>query len=141
MSLEKEFYQKLIKERLSILIGSTYDVEFYKVALKDSLEQDVEKLRDEKRDKEIEIGSLKQARAVAERSKGFLLPKELERLDKLTEEVFKLGGVVGGKGGKIDEIMEAQATIKALEEKRSNARKYYEFAKEKGIELLNSIKE
>lgn len=139
MSLEKEYYKLIIAERLKILVGATYDVEFYKEALKDLLEQDVEKLRDEKRDKEIEIGSLRQARAVAERAKGALLPEELERLDKLTKEVTKLGGIVGGKGGKIDEVMEAQGTIKALEKKLENSRKYYEFAKEKGKEILNGI--
>ena len=135
MNLVKEYHEALIKERLKILMGAMYDVRFYRVALKDSLNQDVEVLRDEMTDKKVELGSLMRARAVAERKKGALLPDQLKKLDELTDRVNELSG----QGGIIDEIMEAQATIKALEKKEKNAKKYYNFVKTDGGDVLREV--
>lgn len=135
MGLIKKHHERLVEERLNILMGSMYDVRFYETALKDLLDKDVEALRDSMAEKKVELGRLVQAQAVAHRSKGELLPEEKEKLDKLVDEVNKLSG----KGGEIDEAMEAQATMKALIKKEKNAKKYYKFVKSEGEDVLSDV--
>ena len=135
MDLEKRYYKQLIKERLTMLVGAKYDMDFYKEEQQGELKRDVEALRKVLIAKKEELNKLIQARIAIEKSKGAMLEEDREKLKKLASEINEMEC----KGGEIDKLMEVKATMKAYEERFKTRWSFYKFARNKGKSILREI--
>jgi len=133
---KNKIYKSIVKERLMILVGATYDLAFIKQNKRKLLNANEEVLRTKLTKLKEELGKLRAERAATKKNKA-MMPKRKKKLEKLEKEVNK----IGGRNGEIEEIVQAKMMKQKAQDKINDARLYYEIAKKFGKDILKNIKE